>query len=162
MIPNPRKVVTIDFAVDELKRAALLIPGYFGNKYQLVESNEVFNQYTYGATEFLSAGVYMDLNLAAVGDGRTEVSIEVRRKIGSFDQAFEVQHANNHIANFVNALTALLLNARDPENHPIVQGGANLPAPKAAEKLAWYWRVLQILLLAFFAMCLYYYWKSKQ
>ena len=160
MIPNPRKVVTIDFTLEELKEAIKRVPGYFSDKYQLLESNDVFNQYTLGATEFLSAGVYMDVGLSSAAEKRTEVTIEVRRKIGAFDQAYEVQHAGTHIANVTNAITALLLNARDPGNNPLVQPlEPSHEELKAKYKLPWYWQVLISVVLV---TMLYFYWKSKQ
>ena len=159
MIPNPRKVVVIDFTLQELKDAITRVPGYFNNKYQLVEINDVFNQYTFSATEFLSAGVYMDVGFSSVAEKRTEVTIEVRRKIGAFDQAFEIQHAGTHIASVTNAITALLLNARDPETNPIVQHlEPSFEELKAKYKLPWYWQVLISVILV---TLVYFYWKSK-
>jgi hypothetical protein len=133
MIPNPRKSITIDFTIQEVGAALKRVPGY-AVKYPLHQINEVFHQYTFGATEFLSMGVFIDVGLNEVSATRTEVSIEVRRKVGAFDQWYEVQHANKHIANLIDALTKLLMNGRDPEKYSIVQQELTVASKKADKK----------------------------
>lgn len=104
-IPNPTKKITIDFSIEQVKKALDRIPAVSGGKYSITNVNVAFNQYTLEALEFLSAGVFVDFNLLSLSDTRTEVSIEVRRKIGSFDQSYEVTKANNHINDLVNFLS---------------------------------------------------------
>jgi hypothetical protein len=48
--------------------------------------------------EFLSLGIYADISFSKQDEGRTEVTIEIRRKVGAFDQAHEVSKANEHIS----------------------------------------------------------------
>lgn len=128
MIPNPKKDITIDFTLEEVKAAVKGIPAYTLQKYKMHEVNDVFNQYVLSALELLSLGVFIDINLKAVSETRTEVVIEVRRKLGAFDQWFEVDRANEHIAALTRVLTHLLQHGREPEKYPLPK------APTAAEK----------------------------
>ena len=68
----------------------------------------MFNQYTLEASEFLSLGVFIDINLNEVSPTKTEINIEVRRKLGAFDTWVEVQNANEHIQNLINAISKAL------------------------------------------------------
>ncbi len=68
----------------------------------------MFNQYTLDGSEFLSLGVYIDFNLTSVTDNRTDVAIEVRRKLGAFDNWVEVQNANEHIQKIMDGLSKIL------------------------------------------------------
>lgn len=106
-IANPTKKVTIEFPISQVKDAVLNIPKVY-KKYRLEKQNPMFNQYTLEASEFLSLGVYIDINLTSVGDNRTEVNIEVRRKLGAFDNWVEVQNANEHIQKLIDGLSKAL------------------------------------------------------
>lgn len=106
-IPNPTKKVTIDFTIDQVKNAVLTIPKVY-KKYRVQSQNPMFNQYTLEASEFLSLGVFIDINLNEVSSTKTEINIEVRRKLGAFDTWVEVQNANEHIQNLINAISKAL------------------------------------------------------
>lgn len=112
MIPNPKKSVVVDFTLDEIKSVLIKLPKYFGNKYTLDAQNDLMSQYTFGALEFLSLGVSIDINLNYVTENKTNIEVEVRRKIGAFDKSFEVQKANQHIQNIFNGISTLLTNVR--------------------------------------------------
>ncbi len=45
----------------------------------------------------MSLGVYIDINCSSLTESKTEITIEVRRKVGSFNQSHEVTLANTHI-----------------------------------------------------------------
>ncbi|WP_430827188.1 TM2 domain-containing protein [Chryseobacterium indologenes] len=105
-IPNKKKTLHVDFSLDRIKECAKNIT-LINSKYRLFSSNEIFNQFTYESFEFLSLGVYIDINLNSVSDNKTEISIEIRRKIGTFNESHEVTHANDHIVNIVNYLSQL-------------------------------------------------------
>ncbi len=80
------------------------------NKYKFTTSNEIFHQYTYEAFELLSLGVYIDVHLSAVNENKTEIIVEIRRKLGSFDQSHEVTKANDHLVkifDIIGKLTAM-------------------------------------------------------
>jgi hypothetical protein len=108
-IANPTKKVTIDFPISRVKDAVRNISKVY-KKYTMEKENPMFNQFTLQASEFLSLGVFIDINLSEHGDNRTEINIEVRRKMGAFDEWIEVQNANNHIQNIIDALSRLLTN----------------------------------------------------
>jgi hypothetical protein len=103
-IPNPTKKITIDFPLEQVKTGVKRIPSLL-KKYKMFKTNEAFNVYTLEASEFLSMGVYIDINLTSVADTRTEFNVEVKRKLGSFDQWVEVQNANEHIDKLINGLS---------------------------------------------------------
>jgi hypothetical protein len=106
-IPNPTKKVTIDFPINSVKDGILNLPKMF-KKYRLEKQNPMFNQYTLDGSEFLSLGVYIDFNLTSVSENRTDLSIEIRRKLGAFDNWVEVQNANEHIQKIMDGLSKIL------------------------------------------------------
>jgi hypothetical protein len=103
-VPNPKKSLTIDFAIEDLKKGIPKIP-LINKKYKMYKSNEAFNQYSLEAYELLSLGVYIDINLNSVGDKKTEIQIEIRRKVGAFDNSVEVTKANQHLENIIESLS---------------------------------------------------------
>lgn len=96
-IPNPKKSLVIDFTITAVKSTIEFIP-LLNSKYKFSNKNEVLNSYTFEALEFLSLGIFADISLSKLDESRTEITIEIRRKIGAFDQAHEVSKANDHIA----------------------------------------------------------------
>lgn len=97
-IPNPKKSMQIDFPIDRVLQSVKTI-NVFQKKYKLQSSNEILNQFTYESFEFLSLGVYIDVQLNSLSENKTEIHVEVRRKVGSFDQSYEITKANEHLAN---------------------------------------------------------------
>jgi DNA-directed RNA polymerase subunit RPC12/RpoP len=104
-VPNPKKTITIDFPISKLKETIGFIPLTKDKAYKFTSKNEVFNLYTFEATEFLSLGVYVDISFSEVSENKTTIEIEVRRKIGAFDQAHEVTSANNHISKIIELIS---------------------------------------------------------
>lgn len=98
-IQNPKKTITLNFSLSEVKNSILRVPVVSANKYKFTESNDIINQITLETLEFLSLGVFIDLNLNELNDTKTEITIEVRRKIGSFDTSVEINNASLHINN---------------------------------------------------------------
>ncbi|MFM7006336.1 MAG: hypothetical protein ACKOWX_03690 [Flavobacteriales bacterium] len=96
-IPNPKKTLVIDFTINTIKTNIEFLP-LLNSKYKFSSKNEVLNTYTFEALEFLSLGIFADISLSKQDESRTEITIEIRRKIGAFDQAHEVSKANDHIA----------------------------------------------------------------
>jgi hypothetical protein len=107
-IANPTKKVTVEFPLNKVKEGVMNISKIF-KKYRLEKQNQMFNQYTFDASEFLSLGVYIDVNLSQVADNRTDVQIEVRRKLGAFDNWVEVQNANEHIQKMIEGISKSLM-----------------------------------------------------
>jgi len=107
-IPNPKKSLTIDFPIEQVKKGVNNLY-LIDNEYILFNSNEIFNQYTFESLEFLSLGVYIDINLSNINENKTEITIEVRRKIGTFNQSHEVTNANNHIQLIIENLSKSII-----------------------------------------------------
>jgi len=78
-------------------------------KYKITKTNDIFKQITLEALELLSLGVYIDFNLTKINDNSTEITIEIRRKIGSFDNSVEIQNASNHFDILVQELSNIII-----------------------------------------------------
>lgn len=137
MISNPRKNVTVDFTVPEIKRALVRIPAYFSNKYTLDKRNDILNQFTFRALEFLSLGSYIDINLNFVTETKSEIIVEVRRKIGAFDQWVEVQKANQHIENLFNGISVLLTKVRQSKAQDLIAVDVENPSAIVKYDINW-------------------------
>lgn len=111
-IPNPKKILNVDFPLDRVKESVKNIT-LLNSKYRVHSSNEIFNQYTYESYEFLSLGVYIDINLNSISENKTEITVEIRRKMGTFNESHEVTHANQHIVNIINYIANLTLMSAD-------------------------------------------------
>ena len=115
-IPNPKKTFSVDYSIDNVKKAVLAIP-FIDKKYKYTKSNDVLNQHTLEALEFLSLGVFIDFNLSSISENKTEITVEIRRKVGSFDQSHEITNANKHIEAIVDNLSkGITLTDIDIEN----------------------------------------------
>ncbi len=115
-IPNPKKTFSVDYSIDKVKKAVLAIP-FIDKKYKYTKSNDVLNQHTLEALEFLSLGVFIDFNLSSISENKTEITVEIRRKVGSFDQSHEITNANKHIEAIVDNLSkGIMLTDVDIEN----------------------------------------------
>ena len=169
-IPNPKKSVQVDFPVEVVKQSVKNI-NLINDKYKFTSSNEIFNQYTYEALEFLSLGVFIDINLNALNENKTEIVVEVRRKLGSFNQSHEVTKANEHLVKIFDAIakltgktTAEIETLRSSKLPPVraVQS-KSYEADSFATTQAWYekkWLVV-LLCIVFFPVGLYALWKNS-
>ena len=108
-IPNPKKTITIEFPIDQVMKSIPKISAASDTKYSVSEINAIFNQVTLECVEFLSLGVFIDFNLVKKSDTSTEVTIEIRRKIGSFNTDVEIQNANYHFTDLVNHLSSVIV-----------------------------------------------------
>lgn len=108
-LPNPKKTITIDFSIEQVMSSIPRIHIASDTKYRVEEINAVFNQVILECLEFLSLGVYIDFNLVKKSETSTEVTIEIRRKIGSFDTDVEIQKANYHFKDLVNHLSEVIV-----------------------------------------------------
>lgn len=95
-IPNPKKTTVVDFPIEKIKSSINNL-NLITKSYTFTSSNEIFNQYTFSAFELLSLGVYVDINLNKINENSTEITVEIRRKVGSFNQAWEITKANDHL-----------------------------------------------------------------
>lgn len=105
-IPNPKKSIVVDLPLKKVTNSVKNI-SILNAKYKFHSSNEIFNQYTFESFEFLSLGMYADINLNSISENKTEITIEIRRKIGSFNQSSEISNANRHITNLTNYIAQL-------------------------------------------------------
>jgi hypothetical protein len=64
VIPNPKKTFQIEKPISEVRQAIEHLT-LFTTKYKLFKANPTLNQFTFEASEFLSLGVYIDLNCFA-------------------------------------------------------------------------------------------------
>jgi hypothetical protein len=96
-IPNPKKSFDVDFSSQKIIDTIPYIP-LVNNKYKFTSKNDVLKTYRFEALEFLSLGIYVDISISTISDSRSKIEIEVSRKIGAFDQSFEVAKANDHIS----------------------------------------------------------------
>lgn len=106
-IPNPKKSLSVSYNLDYTKLAIEHLV-LFNNKYKLFKTDSILNKCIYDTTEFLSLGVYIDISSVFINENTTQITIEIRRKIGSFDQSHEVTLANNHISNIENLISQSL------------------------------------------------------
>jgi len=106
-IPNPKKSIQVDFSLEKVRNSVKNI-SLLDSKYKIFSSNEIFNQYTYESYEFLSLGVYIDIHINSITDTKTEIAIEIRRKLGTFNESHEVTNANNHMHKMYDYLSKLM------------------------------------------------------
>ena len=103
-IPNPKKTLEIDFSVEQITSTIIFIP-LKDNKYKFTSKNDILKTFRFEAMEFLSLGVYIDISVSSISDTKCKIEIEVSRKIGAFDQSYEVSKANDHIANIATLMS---------------------------------------------------------
>ena len=119
VIPNPKKTVTIDFPIEQVKIAARNIDKVM--KFcHFREENDMFNSYKFSRSEFLSLGALININLNSVSGTKTQVDIEISRQLGAFDEWIEIDKANKHIGETINAISSIIKNGV-PKIEPIVK-----------------------------------------
>lgn len=107
-IPNPKKTIQIDFPIEKVKLCIKNL-SLINNKYKFQNSNEILNQYTFESYEFLSLGVYLDFHLNSINENKTEINVEIRRKVGTFNHAHEINNAADHFVKIFDAISKLLV-----------------------------------------------------
>lgn len=169
-IPNPKKSTQVDFPTERVKLSVENIH-LINNKYKFTSANAIFNQYTFEALEFLSLGVFIDINLNSVSENKTEITVEVRRKLGSFNQSHEVTKANEHLVKIFDAiakLTTMSLEEIDElkkpkQNIKTITNKQETDKNKGIDSNSWYeknWLVI-LLCIIFFPVGLYALWKNS-
>lgn len=151
VISNPKKIIVIDFSLDKVKIGVDRI-AKLSNKYKFTKSNPIFNQTTYEATEFASLGVYIDINLSSLSENKTEITIEIRRKIGAFDKSHEVTKANQHIDNIIDIIS-LAIGKTDEQIKVIINNSnktTNIKLEKNKKTAKWFYSIFLIVGVAFY------------
>jgi hypothetical protein len=108
-IPNPKKTITINFPIEQVKVAARNIDKVM-QFCHFREENDMFNSYKFSRTEFLSMGAFININLNSITNSKTQIDVEITRQIGAFDQWVEVQKANKHVEETFNSIAHILKN----------------------------------------------------
>ena len=88
-IKSKKKTIIIYFPISKLNQTIVLIPQK-DKTYKFTSKNDVFNLYTFEATELLSLGVFIDISLSEISENKTTIEIEIRRKIGVLDKSHEL------------------------------------------------------------------------
>lgn len=160
-IPNPKKSIQIDFPIEKVKQSVKNI-SLINKKYKVFNFNEVINQYSYESYEFLSFGVYLDIHLNSINENKTEINIEIRRKIGSFDKSHEITNANEHIAKTLNAISVLL--TKSPEEINSLQNNFQTNNIQPINSSRWYEKIWLLIILCVFLwpLGLLGVWKNKK
>ena len=104
VLPNPKKSFQVEKPSTEIQQAVEHLT-LFTKEYKLFKANPILNQYIFEASEFLSLGVYIEISCFTITELRTEVIIEVKRKIGAFDQRHEISLANKHLTTITDLIT---------------------------------------------------------
>ena len=116
IIPNPTKTINLPVSAESTTEVINNLPNILksmGKKgYKLTESDEFMNTYTFEKTEFLSLGSVIIIEVIDNGD-KTQLKMEVQRKLGAFDTEVEVHHANEHIK-FITQALSKTLNPKKP------------------------------------------------
>ncbi|MBF2710021.1 hypothetical protein [Flavobacterium soyangense] len=173
-IPNPKKTIQVDFPIERVKLSVKNI-NLINSKYTFSSSNEIFNQYTYSALELLSLGVYVDINLNNISEFKTEITVEIRRKIGSFNDSYEITKSNDHIVSIYDCIAKLTCKSPEEIENLKNEQIEKLKPSKKPNNLsrnnsntqtsttnAWYekkWLVI-FLCVVFFPVGLYGLWKN--
>jgi hypothetical protein len=105
-IPNPKKTLTVPVNISKVADLIQAIPSV-EKSYKFTKGNDAFKIYTLEAYEFLSLGIFADFSLNEVSPEKTEITIELRRKLGAFNEWHEVNRANKHLDKLVDTLANL-------------------------------------------------------
>lgn len=107
-IPNPKKSFDVDFDSQKIIETIQYI-ALINKTYKFTSKNEVLKTFRFEALEFLSLGVYVDVSVSSLTETKSKIEIEVSRKIGAFDQSFEVSKANDHISRMANLISECMI-----------------------------------------------------
>jgi len=107
-IANPRKEVTVKGTEEEVSNWLYKIPIYMDSQiksgYIQEKLDENIGRIEIGKTEFLSVGVRIVVDVNYKTEETTEICVEIQRKVGSFDQSYEINYANEHLNNTIQAI----------------------------------------------------------
>jgi len=102
-IPNPKKTLTVPVNISKIADLIQTIP-VVEKSYKFTKGNDTFKIYTLEAYEFLSLGIFADFSLNELSPDKTEITLEIRRKVGSFNQSHEITNANEHLDRLIDTL----------------------------------------------------------
>jgi hypothetical protein len=99
VVTNPKKTFRFGRPMKEVTFAVEYLP-LFTNAYKLIKANRVLHQFTYEAT-----GIYLDINIFFGNEAQTEITIEVRQIVNSFDPRYDITDRDSHIATIAELIT---------------------------------------------------------
>ena len=118
-ISNPKKTVTVNFPIEQVKIAARNIDKVM-QFCHFIEKNDMFASYKFSRSEFLSMGAFINIHLNSISENKTQVDIEISRKLGAFDEWVEVTKANRHLEETINAMSSIIQNGV-PKIKPVIK-----------------------------------------
>jgi hypothetical protein len=120
-IPNPTKQFSVNFPSETVKKSLANLTSYLEKAehtgYRVEHFDEVIGELRLLKTEFLSIGVRIIINTNPISETVTNISIEVQRVLGTFNESHEVTNANNHINVLSQGISSLLQNPNMDLNH---------------------------------------------
>ena len=137
-ISNPKKEITFPKGISEVKKALGDLQTYLvkvgADNYKQESYDDFIGELRLSTFELLSFGVIIIFNVKKQDEENTIINIEVQRKIGAFDESYEVGNANEHLNYLTNTLSSLL---RNPSmdlgiamGHNVVKSKTNISMPK--------------------------------
>lgn len=109
MIQNPKKEITVMFNIKQVKEVLKKISRFISGC-EVIDLDDVLNQYEYKFSEFISFGSVFTVNLTEISETKTLITIESSRVIGAYDKSHEVTNSNKQINMFLKTLSRLLQN----------------------------------------------------
>jgi hypothetical protein len=110
-IPNLNESFTIAHSIPEIKNGIALIP-LLDHNFKLATSENSLEDIVLESKEFLNSAVFVAFNLVPIQENKTDVTLEIRRKKGSFDHHFVTTHSFISIENLITQLSeAIVLTA---------------------------------------------------
>ena len=107
-IPNPKKTIIVKGGQEEVAKWLYKVCPYLNDNiksgYIQEKLDENIGRLEIGKTEFLSLGARIVVDTNYKDDESTEVTVEIQRKVGAFDQSYEITYANEHLSNTVQAV----------------------------------------------------------
>lgn len=131
VIPNPRKEITVKGTEEEVGKWLYKIPLYMDSHikggYREEKLDEQIGRIIIGKSEFLSLGVRIVIDVNYKTEESTEICIEIQRVMGSFDNSAEIQYANEHLNNTIEAVKYISKNKEyNPERKNIETAEENV------------------------------------
>lgn len=109
MIQNPKKTITVEKNIESVKNVVKNLHKIYTSIDKIFEENELINEYHYHIKEGMySMGSKVIFNLRKLDESSTEISIEIMRMVGSYNQGHEVSIANNEMTAITTALNSFL------------------------------------------------------
>jgi len=104
----PQKQLVVDFSIKEVQQAIKKLTKVV--KCVPMAQNDILKRYEFNFREFLSMGNVLSITLEEISPTKTRITTDITRAVGTFNQAHEVQGAENHYRELIESLSILLSN----------------------------------------------------